>query len=326
MRSLRKPVTRSFLGLLLAVLLAPVSAQPWPSRPIAVVTPFAAGSGPDLALRPLFELVAARIGQPIVQETRAGAGGTVAMQIGAQAAADGHTLIVVTNGNLIEYHVRPRTTRDPLELAPVTRIGSAASGLVVAATSPFRTLDDLVAAAKSSPGKLNYGSAGVASPSHLQAVVLLKLTDTRMVHVPYGVVSDLIPAVLRGDVAFGFHAIAFVAPQVQAGKLRLLASTSERRLRQFPDVPTLFERFRNPLGVQENWLGLVLPAGTPAPIGRRLHAELVAGLGDASVRKALEVIASEAAPSESPEEFRRFLRLESDKWHELVRSSGITPD
>lgn len=312
-------------AVLLMALPGLAAAQPWPTRPIVVITPFVTGSGPDLALRPLFEIVAARIGQPIVQETRAGAGGTVALLAGARAAPDGHTLVVVTNGNLIEHHVRPSTTRDPVGFTPVTRIGSAPGVLMVAAGSPYHTLDDLVAAAKAAPGKLNYGSTGIASPSHLQGVVLHKLSGTTLVHVPYAV-SELASAVMRGDVAFGFHTVAFVAPLAQAGKLRLLATTSERRLRQFPDVPTLFERFRSPLAVQENWLGLLLPAGSPEPVARRLHAEAVAALGDAAVRKALASIASEPAPSESTEEFQRFLRLESDKWRELVISSGIKPE
>lgn len=325
MRSNRKSVSRFFVGLLLAALIGQASAQPWPTRPVVVITPFASGSGPDVALRPLFDIVAARVGQPIVQETRAGAGGTVALQAGARAAPDGHTLVVVTNGNLIEHHVRPRTTPDAVALAPVTRIGSAPAVLLVSAGAPFRTLEDLVAAAKAAPGKLNYGSTGVGSPSHLQGVVLHKLSGSELVHVPYGV-SDLLPAIVRGDVAFGFMTIAFATPLMQAGKVRALAATSERRLRQLPEVPTLFERFRNPLTVQENWLGLLLPAGAPDPVARRLHAETVSALGDAAVRKALASIASEAAPSESPEEFHRFLRLESDKWRELVKSSGLRPD
>jgi tripartite-type tricarboxylate transporter receptor subunit TctC len=318
-----RPLSHLILTALLAIATPVLAQQQWPQRSLAMLTPFSPGPGPDLYLRPLMAKVSEQIGQIIVNDVRAGAGGALVLVQAARAAPDGHTLVVVTNSNLIQRHLRPENTQDPVEFAHITRLSLAPALLVISASSTMQRLDDLVATAKASPGKLNYGSGGNGTPSHLQGATLQALTGTEVVHVPFKNANDVIPSLIRGDLHFAFQVMSFGAPFVRSGKLRLLATTGAARARQFPDSPTLYELIKNELAIQENWLGVAFPAKTPAAIVRRFHAEIMKALPDPVVQKGIETSGTNSSPSESPEEYSAYVRRESDKWREIVKLSGV---
>ncbi len=307
----------------LALGIAPAAAQqPWPARTIVLLTPFSPGPGPDLYLRPLMAKIGEQVGQTVVNDVRAGGGGALVLQQAARAAPDGYTLVVVTNSNLIQRHLRPDTSYDPVEFAHVSRLSLSGATLVVSASSPVQRLEDLVAIAKGSPGKLNYGSGGSGTPSHLQAATLQALTGIDTVHVPFKNAADVIPSLIRGDLHFAFQVMSFGAPFVRSGKLRLLATTGAARARQFPDAPTLYELLKNDLAIQENWLGVAFPAQTPAAIVKRFHAEILKAVADPLVQKGMDTSGTNSSPSDSPEEYTAYVRRENDKWREIVKLSG----
>ena len=313
--------------LCLAVMLGiatPASAQqPWPAHNLSLLTPFQAGPGPDLYLRPLMAKISEQIGQVIVNDVRVGGGGALVLVQAARAAPDGHTLVVVTNSNLIQRHLQPESTQNPVDFAHISRLSLAPAVLVISAASPMQRLEDLVAAAKAAPGKLNYGSGGNGTPSHLQGATLQALTGIDTVHVPFKNASDVIPSLIRGDLHFAFQVMSFGAPFVRSGKLRLLATTGATHARQFPDAPTLYESIKNDLAVQENWLGVAFPAKTPVALVRRFHAEILKALPDPAVQRGMETSGTNSSPSESPEEYTAYVRRENDKWREIVKLSGV---
>ncbi|TAK40851.1 MAG: tripartite tricarboxylate transporter substrate binding protein [Betaproteobacteria bacterium] len=308
-------------ALALVTQLAPASAQSWPARPIVLITPFPPGAGPDVHLRPLFARVAEHVGGTIVHEVRTGAGGTIALRQAMQATPDGHTLALLVNSNVIERYLRPDSSPDPLNLAHVSRIATGPGALMVASDSSVRRLEDLIADARRSPGKLNFGSSGPGTPSHLQAATLQALTGIETVHVPFRSTADVIPALIRGDVQFAFQGIAFAVPYARSGRLRVLATTGGQRSPQFPDVPALRELLPSELAVQENWAGVAFPVGTPTSIVRRMHAAIQSVLGEPAVRRSIENFGDLPAPSESPDAFAAFIRAENGKWREIVKLS-----
>ena len=312
-----------FLTAVLGLAVPALAQTQWPTRSLAMLTPFLPGPGPDLYLRPLMAKVGEQIGQIIVNDVRVGGGGALVLAQAARAAPDGHTLVVVTNSNLIQRHLRPENTHDAVDFAHVSRLSLAPALLVISAGSPLQRLDDLVATAKASPGKLNYGSGGNGTPSHLQGATLQALTGIDSVHVPFKNAGDVIPSLIRGDLHFAFQVMSFGSPFVRSGKLRLLATTGATRARQFPDAPTLYELIKNELAIQENWLGVAFPAKTPAAIVKRFHAEILKALTDPAVQKGMETSGTNVSPSESPEEYTAYVRRESDKWRDIVKLSGV---
>ncbi len=310
----------------LVVASAAAMAQPqtYPVKPLVLLTPFAPGPGPDLYMRPLSTKLGEQLGQTVVLESKIGAGGALAVLQAARAAPDGYTITVVTNANLIQPLVQPSIGYDAVaELAHIIRLNASSSVLVVPSTSPITRVEDLVTLAKSSPGKLNYGSGGVGTPSHLTAATLQFLTGIDTVHVPFKNSNDVIPSLLRGDVQYAFQVISFAAPYIRAGKLRVLGTTAATRLRDLADVPTMNEMLKNDLFIQESWAGLAVPARTPAAIVRRLFAETIKAFADATVQKGLAAGGVTAALSESPEQHTAYVSRENEKWREIVKLSGI---
>ncbi len=324
---MRIPITRWTAVVALvtgAALVQHAEAQNYPTKPVQLLTPFAPGAGPDLYMRPLSAKLGELLGQTVVLDSKIGAGGALAVLQTAHAAPDGYTMTMVTNANLIQPLVQPSIGYDAVaQLAQITRLNASSSVLVVPASSPIKRVEDLVALAKSSPGKLNYGSGGVGTPSHLSGATLQFLAGINTVHIPFKNSNDVVPSLLRGDLQFAFQVISFAAPFVRSGKLRVLATTAAARPRDFPDVPTMNEVLKNELFIQESWTGLAFPAKTPAAIVRRLHAEVIKAFTDPVVQKGVEAGGVTPALSESPEQQSEYVRRESEKWREIVRRSGI---
>jgi len=300
------------------------SLAQFPAKAIMLISPFPAGGGPDAYLRPLAMKLTEQIGQSVLIDNRAGGGGALMMPQLARAAADGHTVGVVTNSTLIQKHVQPAHAYDPIaDFAQITRLVTGVTVLVVTVNSPVKRVEDLIAHARASPGKLNYGSGGIGTPSHLAAATLQSVANIDTVHIPFKNAGDVVPSLLRGDLHFSFQVASFVVPLIRAGKLRGLAAGSSARMRELPDIPTLIEMFKNDLLAQDTWVGLAAPARTPAEILRRLHAETVKALADPVIIQIIERTGTLPAPSASPEEQQAYVLRENEKWRQIVRLSGV---
>jgi tripartite-type tricarboxylate transporter receptor subunit TctC len=323
--SLLRKGGRHFVVAVLAVSRGAAMAQPaFPTKPLLFVSPFAPGPGPDIYLRPLTVKLGELLGQTVVLDNKVGFGGSLAAQQVARSAPDGYTLTMVTNSNIIQRFVQKDVGYDPLaDFSHVTQLTLGGSLLVVSADSPLKSVDDLVATAKASPGKLNYGSGGAGTPSHMAMATLGAVAGLDMVHIPFKNSADVVPAMLRGDLQASFQVQTFAMPFVRTGKLRVLAVTSGRRMAAFPETPSMQEAAMSDLLVQETWAGVSVAAKTPAPLVRRLHSELVKALTDPTVQKGIAAGGSAANPSDSPEAYQAFFRREYDKWREIVQLSGV---
>lgn len=308
-------------------LAAPALAQPaYPDRPIRVVVPFAAGGPSDIVVRLLAPKVSATLGQPVVVDNRAGAGGVTGVDAVAKAAPDGYTIGIGSAGGLA---ISPRLDRgtpyDPLrDLAPLTLGVLVPEPLVVPAALPFRTVAELVAAARAQPGRLNYGSAGSGSMPHLAGELFRMAAGIEVTHVSYRGGAPLTMAILQNEVQLGFADLPILLPHIRSGALRPLAVGTQQRLSWIPEVPTMAE-VGLPSVDANNWHGFVAPARVPEPILERLHAAFAGALNDPEIRRALHD--QGAIPGgNSRAEFGAFLRAELDKWGGVIQRAGVRAD
>ena len=282
-------------------------------------------AGNDGYIRAVASKMGEQLGQAVVVDNRPGAGGVTAAQSVSTAAPDGHSLMIIASAFLIAKAVNPKLAYEPLEdFTAVAKIyGGSSSMLLVRPESPAKSLDQLLAIARATPEKFSYGVGGIGGQPHLSAAALLAISGIKALHVPYKTQNDVALALLRGDIDCTILATTTSLPLIQTGKFRVLAATSGRRAKGFPDVPTMREIIKNDLLVHETWAGLAAPAKTPVDLVRRLHAETNRALGEASVKKALEAGGNEPTLDESVEQFTAFLRRENDKWREIVKLTGV---
>ncbi len=277
--------------LLLSALAAalPAAAQgAYPSRPIRVIVPLAPGSAVDNAARVLAQKMGESMGQTLVIENVVGSSGVIGAERVARAAPDGYTLGGYNDSILTMVpHMMPRMPWNALtDFDPVSLVGTIEWGLIVKADSPHKTVADFLAAAKASPGKLNYGSGGNGSPQHIGMALLLNRTGLDVVHVPYKGATPAAVGVAAGEVDVGMQGLGTVVSLVQAGRLRLLAVGTPSRLPQFPSVPT-FAEAGVPGFTFNSWFAMVAPAGTPKDIVARLNGEITKALADPPTREKL---------------------------------------
>ena len=319
---------RSFVLAASALGLAPFAvraADAFPSRPVRIISPYAAGGGPDVQLRQAGPALGEALGQPIVIENKVGAAGVLAAQYVAQQAPDGYTLLMGSNTHIIQKVLQPDLKFDPIaDFAPVSNLASSPTVLVVAADSPYKNLDELLADAKARPGQFNYGSGGIGTSAHLAAATLVSLGGIKATHIPLKGSVEIAASLLRGDTQFAFPVAGTGIPQVKGGKLRALAVTSRNRLKELPDVPTLHELLKNDLAIQESWFGIWAPAGTPAAAVDVLAAGVRKTGTNAALKATYEAVGNELTPSESPQQFAAFVRSETRKWTELVKLAGAS--
>jgi tripartite-type tricarboxylate transporter receptor subunit TctC len=297
----------------------------YPSRPVKIVVPFAAGSTPDVFARIVGDRAAQGLKQPVVIENRPGAGGNLGTDVVAKAAPDGYTIGASITGPLVNNTVLyKRMPYDPFkDLAPITFGVHQANVLAVSPSLGVNTLKELMDLLRRNPGKYNYASIGVGSLSHLSVEMLKNLTNSYVVHIPYASSPAAVTSVLQGDTQIISLAPLAVMPQVQAGKLKALAVSTARRVPQLPSLPT-FREAGVPLDGSA-WIGLVAPAATPAPIIDRLNREFVAAMRDPATNEKLKAQYMEAEPG-TPQQFAAFMREELAKWGPVIRRSGATID
>lgn len=301
-------------------------AGDYPSRPIRIVVPFAAGGGPDLLARKMAVRLAEVLGKGgVVVENVVGAGGILAAQNVARMAPDGYSVLMGASSHITQKAMQPGVKFDPLkDFSFVTRTAFSPSMLVVSADSPFKTVEDLVTAARKNPGKFNYASGGVGSAAHLAGAAMVLQAQIDAVHVPYKGSVEIIPSILSGSTQFAFPIASTAVPQVKAGKVRALAVTSAQRMPGFPDLPLLAEVFKNPDLAMDAWFGLWAPAGTPPPVIDALFKAVAKTYEDTALKADAEASGSVIALSRSPEEFRSFVEGETLKFDKLVKAAHLS--
>lgn len=319
----RKFIGALCLGLGLAFSTALAWAQEYPSKPIRLVVPFPPGGGTDIVAR----TVAIKLGEilrvSVVVENRAGAGGTVGTDVVARAPADGYTLGLVSGSHVINPSIYPKLPYDTQKaFAPVTLLVAAPAVLVVNKALPVNNVQELIALAKSRPGKLFFASAGVGTPPHLAGELFKSMAGIDITHVPYKGNGQVMTETISGEVAFTFPTLPSAVPFVKDGQLRALGVTGSRRSPSMPTVPTISES--GLAGYESSsWYGVLAPAGTPPAIVTRLHRALVAALEQPEVQKLLANQGLDPVGN-TPAEFSAQIRIEIDKWANLIKQNNLT--
>jgi tripartite-type tricarboxylate transporter receptor subunit TctC len=297
-------------------------AQAYPTRPVRLVAPFPPGGGVDATARILADHLTAPLGQPVIVENRAGAGGAIGVDSIARAAPDGYSLVMVSPGNMTAGPAVRATPYDPLNLGFVTRVVRSPLILVSRRDLPAQDLAGLVRLLRERPDAIRYASGGVGTGTHLAAELLNLRLGTQMTHVPYRGTAPALTDLMAGNVDI-FFSDTSAWPMVQQGQLRLLAISSMARWSQSPDTPSIGTEV-NDFDIS-NWYGVVAPPGTPEPICARLAEEIAAVLTKPEVVELLRRIGMEPAP-QPPTEFAAFVRREIETWATVVRAANIRAD
>ena len=315
-----RTLVRGMIALIVIAIASPALAQNWPSKPIHLIVNFGTGGAPDVAARLYGLHLSEALGQPVVVENRAGAGGNLGIEAVARAAPDGYTLLVSASSPfVIGPHIYKLNFDPAKDLQPVAPMALTPMYLVARPTLPMTNVADLVAYAKANPGKLNYGSAGNGTLPHASAEMLLQAAKIQAVHVPYKGSGDALSGLLRDEIDFVFDP-GVAIPHVKASKARLLAVGSESRLQSFPNTPTLAEAGTGMTVVSV--VGAYAPARTPSDIVARLNREITRIMQLPKVRASLAAMAAEPIAA-SPQEFEALLAKDRERFGVIVREANI---
>ena len=318
---------RGLIAAAVAVIgIAGAQAQAWPDRPIKWINPFPAGGGTDAFARPMAAKLTAILGQNVLIENMAGAGGTVGAAAAAKASYDGYTWFVGAVHHTIAETLYTRLPYEGLEknFDPVTVLAYVPNVVVVHPKHDFKTLRELIAYAKANPGKLNFGSAGNGTTHHLVGELFKLRTGTDLVHVPYKGAGPLMPDLLAGVVDLAFDGMGTSGPQIKAGKLRPLAVSSPYRNALVPDVPTMAEAGVEGVKVT-TWYAIFAIKGTPKDIQDKMYQAIAQVMKDPDIKKIWDSQGADLGGL-PPAEFRSFVRSEIESWGKVVRDSGTKID
>jgi len=301
---------------------ASVQAQNWPDKPVKLVISFAPGGVHDTLARVLQPRLGEALGQPVVIENRPGAGGNIAAEAVAKSAPDGYTFLVASEAIATNKYLYRSMAYDPYkDLAPVAKLADYPMALIANPSVPAANVKELVALAKSKPGALSYGSAGIGASGHLAGELFKSVTGISIVHVPYKGGAPALTDLVAGRIQVMFLSVSLSAPQAIQGKIKVLALTGDKRSDKLPEVATTAEQ-----GFPEVqallFSSLLAPAATPATIIQRMNAEVVKALRTPEVEKRLSELGAVPAPT-SPEQFAQILRREGDRWGTLIREKNI---
>jgi tripartite-type tricarboxylate transporter receptor subunit TctC len=318
---------RTAAAALLGALLAfGAHAQPWPSKPVKMVVPFTAGGSTDTVARIISEKLTARLGQPVVVENKAGAGGALGSDFVAKSPPDGYTLLVGTSSTMaIAPWVYTKLPYNPTrDFVPVTLLGIADIIVVVNANVPIRNTKELLDYARANPGKLTFASGGNGSISHLLGEYFKSMAKVDMLHVPYKGDAQMVTDLLGGQVNLAFGTAVAWLPHIKSGKVAAVAVTNPKRSTTLTDLPTL-----NESGVPGyeavQWFGIAAPAGTPREVVQRLNTEIKAILAMPEVQKRFVELGFDVV-GDTPDEFAQFLRAENTKWKKIAEIAGTRLD
>lgn len=304
----------------------PAAAQAYPNKPITMIVPFSAGGTTDILARIVGQALSTELGQSVVIDNRAGAGGNIGGQLAARAPADGYTLFMGTVGtHAINEALYKKMPFNPIkDFAPLSRVANVPNLLVAHPAQPFKTVSELIAYAKANPGKVNFGSSGSGSSIHLSGELFKSMAKVDMVHIPYKGSAPAVNDLLGNQIAIMFDNMPSAIQHVRAGKLRPIAVTTAKRSPELPDVPTIAES-GVPGYEATSWFGLFAVAGTPAPIVTQLNKALVKVLNQPDVKAKIVAQGGEVV-AETPEQFAAFIKAETAKWGKVVKESGASVD
>jgi tripartite-type tricarboxylate transporter receptor subunit TctC len=324
-KTIGRGMPRVFVLAVLLMAAAAAIAQPYPSRPIRLIVGFAPGGGVDINARMLAPRLSEYLGQQVVVENVPGAGTNIANERVAKSAPDGYTLLINTAAVAINMSLYRNLPFDTLrDFAPVSVFSESPNVLVVNAKLAAQNVKELVAMARSAPGKLNYSSAGVGTTQHLAAELFKLRTGTFIVHIPYKGTAPSMTALIAGEVELSFANIPSIQGHLKSGRLRALAATASRRDPQLPEVPTMQEAGVEGVEVVV-WYGVLAPAGTPREIVQKLADGIQRAARDPEIRKRM-LEQGAVTVGNTPEEFGKLLREEVARWAEVVKVSGARAD
>jgi tripartite-type tricarboxylate transporter receptor subunit TctC len=314
---------KAFLALLL-IAAVPALAQEYPSKPIRLITPAAQGGTTDLLARVFGQKLGEAWGQQVLVDNRASAAGVLAGTMTTQAAPDGYTLLLAYHQHTVNAALNPKLPYHPVnDFTPITQLTSAGLMLVVNPKTPVNNLQEFIAWTRSFQGALNFGSAGIGSGGHLAGELYKLMAGVKAEHIPYKGAGPAMQDLIAGQYHFNFSGLQGSQVQVRAGRLRAIAVTTPKRLPSNPELPAVAEAL--PGFEVVGWYGVIGPANLPQPLVRKIHAELVKILNSPEVKGRIESDGSQPVGS-SPEEFRKFMHADLEKWADVVKRSGAKLD
>jgi len=320
---MNRPLVAAVCGIAFSALIPQLALaqSAYPARPVSFVVPYAPGGNGDIVARILGQRLAPIIGQPLIVDNRAGAGGNIGAEYVTRQAPDGYTIMLGTNTHAINMSLYAKVNYDfARDFAPISMITSAPLVLIIHPSVPARSVKELIAYSRANPGKLNYGSGGSGSSGHIAAELFKTMSGADMVHVPYKAVAQYMSDLVGGQVQVAFNASTTSVAMAASNKVIALGVTSPRRSELAPGMPTVAE-----MGVAGYdatiWQGILAPAGTPAAIINRLNRDIVTLLGMSEVKEQFKKQGADTSPS-SPEEFGAYIRSEIPKWAKVVKASG----
>jgi tripartite-type tricarboxylate transporter receptor subunit TctC len=311
--------------LLIGAMVAPLCAQTYPSKPIRLILPFPPGGATDILGRIIGQKYAERLGQPVVPENRPGAAGNIGLETAAKARPDGYTIVLTSPTITISPTLSKKLNYDPIkDLAPISLVAQTHIVVVVRTSLPVKNLKEFVEYAKANPGKLNFGSGGLGTSTHLANELLNSLAQIKMAHVPYKGANQAMVALMGNEIDMVLIVVPNAGPQIQAGKVRALAVLSNQRVPALPNVPTVKEAGIDNCDVA-SWYGILAPAGTPRDILNRLNTEWVK---IAAMPDTMEKMQSAGAEpmSSTPEQFADFIKTEIVRWGKVIREANLSVD
>jgi len=316
---------KTLLVLFLALLAGHATAQEYPNKPVRVVVPYVAGGNADIWARTLAQKLTEALKQAFVVENKPGANGGIGSEFVAKSAPDGYTLLAVASGPIVVNPVLyAKVPYDPVrDFAPVAQCAVYQYVLVTRMDAPYKTIGDLVAAARANPGGLAYGSTGVGGGNHLAAELFGLATGTRFNHIPYKGSAPALADLLGGQLTFMFDTVITSVPQIRAGKLRAFAVSSAKRASSLPEVPTMQEAGFAGFDMSQ-WQGVLAPAGTPRPVLQRLNAEIAKAMHAPDVHERIAVQGGNEIVTGTPEEFAALIRADLERYGRLIRDAKIS--
>ena len=314
------------IALAAATLSLGAAAQAYPTKPITIVVPFSAGGTTDILARLVGQYLTTELGQPVVVDNKAGAGGNIGGALAAKAPADGYTLFMGTVGtHAINAALYKKMPFDHVkDFAPLSRVANVPNLLVAHPSQPFKTVPEMIAYAKANPGKINFGSPGTGASPHLSGELFKSMAKVELTHIPYKGSAPAVSDLLGNQIAIMFDNMPSVIPHVRSGKLRAIAISTAKRSPELPDVPTIAEA-GVPGYEAVSWFGLFAPAATPKPVLDKLSTALSKVLANPEVQKKISAQGGETV-NETPAQFAAFIRSETTKWGKVVKESGATVD